>query len=82
MCSHHHQATVLKILEFSLNQITGTIPYNLWQCRELTIVSLSYNQFRGCIRRNIGNLTKLERLYIGGNNIIGRYLIKSINNIQ
>ncbi|TXG53558.1 hypothetical protein EZV62_018814 [Acer yangbiense] len=82
MCSHHHQAAVLKFLLLFENQITGTIPYDLWQCRELTIVSLSYNQFRGRIPRNIGNLTKLEVLYIGGNNIIGRYLIESINNIR
>ena len=47
MCSHHHQAAVLKILQLSVNQITGTIPYNLWHCRELAIVSLSYNKFRG-----------------------------------
>ena len=75
MCSHHHHPSVLEWLMLSFNQLTGTIPYNLWQCRELTIVSLSYNQFRGRIPRNIGNLTMVKALYIGGNNIIGRYLL-------
>ncbi|TXG53560.1 hypothetical protein EZV62_018816 [Acer yangbiense] len=81
MCSHHRRS-VLKALQLTRNQIMGTIPYHLWQCKELTIVSLSYNQFSGHIPRNIGNLTKLEGLALGANNIIGRYLIESINNIQ
>ncbi|TXG65275.1 hypothetical protein EZV62_006550 [Acer yangbiense] len=74
MCSHHHHPSMLQVLQLSLNQLTGTIPYNLGQCRELTIVSLSYNQFRGRIPRDIGNLTMVKVLYIGGNNLIGRYL--------
>ncbi|TXG53557.1 hypothetical protein EZV62_018813 [Acer yangbiense] len=74
MCSHHRKAAVLKGLQLSFNQITGTIPYNLWQCRELTVVSLSYNQFRGRIPSDIGNLTMVKKLALGGNNLIGRYL--------
>ncbi|KAK2637921.1 hypothetical protein Ddye_025716 [Dipteronia dyeriana] len=66
MCSHHHHPSVLEILALSNNQLTGTIPYNLWQCRELTIVSLSHNQFRGRIPRDIGNLTMVKTLALGG----------------
>ncbi|KAL5789146.1 hypothetical protein ACOSQ2_004034 [Xanthoceras sorbifolium] len=57
----------------SNNQImtAGTIPSNLWKCRELTVVDLANNQLRGRIPREIGNLTSLIYLGLRLNNLTG-----------
>ncbi|KAK0597281.1 hypothetical protein LWI29_023683 [Acer saccharum] len=83
MCSHHNHPA-LETLALSSNQITGTIPYNLWQCKKLTVFSVSYNQLTGFIPRDIGNLTLLRALAIGGNNLTGDipYGIGNLRNIE
>ena len=68
MCQH---LPALQELYMSGNKLTGRIPNNLWQCSNLQIVSLSYNQFEGSIPRDIGNLTLINQLFLGSNNLIG-----------
>jgi LRR receptor-like serine/threonine-protein kinase FLS2 len=38
-------------------------------CRQLSLLSLSYNKFDGSILEGFGSLKKLEDLYLGGNNL-------------
>ncbi|KAJ0082080.1 hypothetical protein Patl1_10486 [Pistacia atlantica] len=67
ICQH---LPFLEVFGLSLNQFTGPIPYNLWQCRGLRMLSLSFNQFTGSIPRSIGNLTLINELYLGYNKLI------------
>ncbi|KAF3681948.1 putative LRR receptor-like serine/threonine-protein kinase-like [Capsicum annuum] len=61
----------LKYLSISKNQISGCIPSNICQLRELKGLSISYNKITGDIPRNIGCLSKLEDFYLGENSITG-----------
>lgn len=60
------------------NHFTGSIPRNLRQCKDLSVVSLSLNQLTGTIPRDIGNLTSLKKLYLSFDNLIGTYLETSL----
>ncbi|XP_059634780.1 receptor kinase-like protein Xa21 isoform X2 [Cornus florida] len=62
---------VLEELYLHRNQLTGHIPSNLWECRGLRVLQLSYNKFTGSISKNIGNLTLLKDLYLSGNSFTG-----------
>ncbi|KAJ0081877.1 hypothetical protein Patl1_10479 [Pistacia atlantica] len=68
ICQH---LPFLEVFGLSLNQFTGPIPYNLWQCRGVRMLSLSFNQFTGSVPRSIGNLTLINELYLGYNKLIG-----------
>lgn len=70
---------LIKGLYMSNNKLTGPIPNNIWQCKELIVVSLAYNQFTERIPRGLGNLTSLKTLYLGFNNLTGMYLRATIN---
>ncbi|XP_048131724.1 receptor kinase-like protein Xa21 [Rhodamnia argentea] len=60
------------------NQFSGEIPSSLSECRQLQFLSLSVNNFSGAIPRELGNLTTLNRLYLGYNNLIGEDLVAYI----
>ncbi|XP_059654740.1 probable LRR receptor-like serine/threonine-protein kinase At3g47570 isoform X2 [Cornus florida] len=57
-------------LSLSYNQFDGQIPS--CECSELQTLWLSNNKFNGEIPRDIGNLTFLKELYLGGNNLKGK----------
>ncbi|XP_048131305.1 probable LRR receptor-like serine/threonine-protein kinase At3g47570 isoform X2 [Rhodamnia argentea] len=55
-----------------LNQLSGVIPSNLGNLRNLSRLELSDNNLGGTIPSSLGNLTKLIGLYLGGNNFRGQ----------
>ncbi|XP_016454974.2 uncharacterized protein LOC107779138 isoform X1 [Nicotiana tabacum] len=71
----------LKFLSVSHNQISGHIPSNICQLRELQVLSISFNKIIGEIPKNIGCLAKLEEIYIGDNPISGT-IPASLGNIS
>lgn len=60
---------VLEGLYLSHNKLSGPIPSKWLQCKELQTLSLSFNLFTGSIPLSIGNLTKLNTLYLGNNSL-------------
>jgi len=64
----------LKLLYLYANKISGKTP-NIWRgCKELEDLELSFNNFdKGSIPADIGNLTKLQYLYLPSNNLQGMY---------
>ncbi|KAL5774245.1 hypothetical protein ACOSP7_011802 [Xanthoceras sorbifolium] len=60
---------VLKRLILHHNQLEGSIPSSLGQCKELLRISLDGNKFTGIIPRNIGNLSLLQELYLDTNDL-------------
>ncbi|KAH0646749.1 hypothetical protein KY290_035358 [Solanum tuberosum] len=69
-----HNLPRLEGLHIARNQLSGQLPSNLDKCKELTYLSLSYNQFTGNLPRDMWNLTKLQHLFLGWNDITGLYL--------
>ncbi|KAM3338584.1 hypothetical protein P3S68_030670 [Capsicum galapagoense] len=61
----------LEFLSVSNNQISGCIPSNICQLRELQVLSISVNNITGQIPTNIGCLSELEDFIIGDNPIKG-----------
>ncbi|KAF5454302.1 hypothetical protein F2P56_023978 [Juglans regia] len=62
----------LKVLTLTLNLLTGSIPSFLGNLSELTRLELACNPFKpNALPPEIGNLTKLENLYLLGSNLIG-----------
>ncbi|KAH9714667.1 protein kinase domain-containing protein [Citrus sinensis] len=75
---------LIKGLYMSNNKLTGPIPNNIWQCKELIVISLAYNQFTERIPRGLGNLTSLKTLYLGFNNLTGEipYEMGNLRNLE
>ncbi|KAF3618325.1 putative LRR receptor-like serine/threonine-protein kinase FLS2-like [Capsicum annuum] len=61
----------LEFLSVSNNQISGCIPSNICQLRELQVLSISVKDITGEIPRYIGCLSELEDFIIGDNPIKG-----------
>ncbi|PIN23328.1 Serine/threonine protein kinase [Handroanthus impetiginosus] len=59
--------SILSGLYLSMNLLSGQIPFDIYKCRELVSLSLSFNNFNGSLPSSIGQLNKLQTLYIGGN---------------
>lgn len=76
ICNHPSK---LQGLYLSYNHLQGEIPSQLDKCRDLEHLSLSYNQFNDKIPKTLGYLTKLIRLYIGGNIFSGIIWTPSIS---
>ncbi|XP_021811562.1 probable LRR receptor-like serine/threonine-protein kinase At3g47570 [Prunus avium] len=72
----------LQNLYLGRNQFDGPLPSKLWQCRELLELDLGENNFSGSIPKNIGNLTTMEVLSLGFNNLTGTIPWSSIFNIS
>lgn len=66
----------LQGLYLSYNHLSGHIPTQWSQCEGLRVLSLSFNHFIGSIPRNVGNLTRLQELYLGNNSLTGIYNLK------
>ncbi|KAB1225690.1 LRR receptor-like serine/threonine-protein kinase HSL2 [Morella rubra] len=62
----------LRVLALTANLLSGSIPSFLGNLSELTRFELSYNPFKpGPLPPEIGNLKKLENLWLAGSNLIG-----------
>ncbi|KAL6288717.1 hypothetical protein ACE6H2_006227 [Prunus campanulata] len=68
ICQHLPSIHVLRL---GLNHFDGPLPSELWQCKELLILSLEKNNFNGSIPKNIGNLTQLTMIALDTNNLTG-----------
>ena len=66
---------VLKGLFLSGNKLSGPFPSKWSPCKELQFLSLSFNLFIGSIPTSIGNLTKLNFLYLANNNLTAGFYI-------
>ncbi|PON33529.1 Serine/threonine protein kinase [Parasponia andersonii] len=67
ICQH---LPVIQTLYLKRNHLSGPLP-STWQCRELLVLSLSFNNFSGRIPRSIGNLTRLEDIRATFNSLTG-----------
>ena len=61
----------LKFLHLSGNMFEGRIPSTISKCKELQLLNFRTNSFTGEIPREIGNLTKLQEINLGYNNLQG-----------
>ncbi|KAE8010433.1 hypothetical protein FH972_006804 [Carpinus fangiana] len=62
----------LRVLSLSNNLLSGSIPSFLCNLSELTSFDLAYNPFKpGPLPPEIGNLTKLEILFLAGSHLVG-----------
>ncbi|XP_074318332.1 receptor-like protein EIX2 [Silene latifolia] len=59
------------ILDFSSNELTGSIPPELAKLTALIGLNLSYNHLTGSIPEKIGDLVALESLDLSNNNLTG-----------
>ncbi|KAL4348587.1 hypothetical protein GQ457_17G004430 [Hibiscus cannabinus] len=55
----------LEMFYLDTNELSGHIPPSIGRCSNLQILALSINKFDGIILRSIGNLTRLEEIYLG-----------------
>ncbi|XP_010500295.1 PREDICTED: receptor-like protein 12 isoform X2 [Camelina sativa] len=63
--------TIFTAIDFSGNQLHGTIPDSVGLLKELRILNMSSNDFTGHIPSSLANLTNLESLDLSQNNISG-----------
>ncbi|XP_031116737.1 receptor-like protein kinase HAIKU2 [Ipomoea triloba] len=58
-------------LDATSNVLSGKVPKSLSMCSKVRYLALNYNHFVGTIPPELGNLTSLEILRLGGNNLGG-----------
>ncbi|KAL1809388.1 hypothetical protein ACET3Z_026378 [Daucus carota] len=61
----------LRFLDFSHNQLFGTLPDNWIYFQGLVFLNLGYNNFSGTIPKSIGHLASLETLILRNNMLYG-----------
>ncbi|OAD22816.1 putative leucine rich repeat protein, partial [Candidatus Thiomargarita nelsonii] len=66
-CSGGH----ISELNLSSNKLTGSIPSELGNLTQLTVLYLYSNKLTGSIPTELGNLTYLQVLWLSGNNLTG-----------
>mmetsp|Transcript_9396 Transcript_9396/g.19576 ORF Transcript_9396/g.19576 Transcript_9396/m.19576 type:complete len:330 (-) Transcript_9396:132-1121(-) len=78
ICPHSRFQICFSLLHFAetfsvwLNpNMTGTIPYSLYNLTKLQNLLLAFNGFSGTLSTNIGNLRRLNRLQLNDNNFSG-----------
>ncbi|KAK4492891.1 hypothetical protein RD792_000216 [Penstemon davidsonii] len=79
MCYHLPK---LEGLYLSSNQLSGDILTSLSACSQLHELSLSYNNFSGGIPIQMGNLSQLQILYLGTNELSGSSIPPSVGNLS
>eukprot|EP00253_Pinus_taeda_P024221 PITA_24221 len=57
-------------LYLSTNHLSGSIPSSLFNCTKFQLIDLSLNQLSGIVPMELGKLTHLRRLLLGGNHLI------------
>ncbi|XP_016747129.2 LRR receptor-like serine/threonine-protein kinase EFR [Gossypium hirsutum] len=66
----------LQVLSLSLNKLSSEIPMGLFKCKELQVINFEYNRMMGGILpKEIGNLTMLRILRLGGNMFEGNWMV-------
>lgn len=70
-CSSPSSSTSLEKLLLPGNYISGTLPSELGNCKNLTAIDLSFNNLNGEIPREIWALPNLSDLIIWANNLTG-----------
>nr|XP_027088440.1 probable LRR receptor-like serine/threonine-protein kinase At3g47570 [Coffea arabica] len=76
-----HRLQGLSFLSLTENKLNGQLPSSLAQCSELRVLDFSYNKFRGSIPKEIGELKKLEELYLGAFHHLEGEIPKEIGNL-
>jgi Leucine-rich repeat (LRR) protein len=66
-------------LQFSSNDISGTIPPSLTNITVLKKISFAFNRIHGSIPDELAKLDGLEILYVGSNNLVGRFPAAILN---
>ncbi|XP_062162125.1 receptor-like protein 1 [Alnus glutinosa] len=66
LCSHCPNLQGLYLYDKEFN---GRLSSLMNYCKQLSLLSLSYNKFGGSIPEGFGSLEKLEDLYLGGNSL-------------
>ncbi|KAI4357407.1 hypothetical protein L6164_001356 [Bauhinia variegata] len=61
----------VRLIDLSSNNLSGTIPLELFGLCQLNILNLSHNHLLGRIPQEIGSMTKLESLDLSGNQLSG-----------
>ncbi|MCD7468867.1 hypothetical protein HAX54_007413 [Datura stramonium] len=61
----------LEYVDLSMNQLSGTIPFEIGKLTNLVYLNLSSNQILGTLPPQIGSLTKLKTLCISENRLNG-----------
>ncbi|KAH9328902.1 hypothetical protein KI387_001010, partial [Taxus chinensis] len=61
----------LRKLFLDRNELEGSIPFTLGNCKNLTVLSLTSNYLHGNISRELGFLEHLQFLYLGENSLSG-----------
>ncbi|KAB1671177.1 hypothetical protein [Gossypium barbadense] len=75
----------LQVLSLTLNKLSSEIPMGLFKCKELQVIDFGYNRMMGGILpKEIGNLTMLRILRLGGNMFEGviPYQIGDLLNLE
>jgi hypothetical protein len=60
------------------NCFIGPLPSTLFNCKQLQILSMSFNRFTGSVPLEIGRLSMLTELYVYSNNFEGMFSLSSI----
>uniref|UniRef100_A0A2C9W6V6 non-specific serine/threonine protein kinase n=1 Tax=Manihot esculenta TaxID=3983 RepID=A0A2C9W6V6_MANES len=71
IASHIGNLSKLNILDFSVNELSGSIPQEIGMLNSLIYIDLSNSFLTGAIPASIGNLTTLPILYIHMNQLSG-----------
>ncbi|XWS08124.1 hypothetical protein CRYUN_Cryun41cG0052700 [Craigia yunnanensis] len=80
MCRHLPNLEALYLVS---NEFSGQIPSSIDECMSLQNLTLSINKLSGSIPRSIGNLTRLEVLQLGENNLEGKLpYMSSVLNLE
>ncbi|XP_047951822.1 putative leucine-rich repeat receptor-like serine/threonine-protein kinase At2g24130 isoform X1 [Salvia hispanica] len=69
--SFFYNCTKLKVVDFSSNQLTGTIPGEIGSCPDLLAVNIYNNKLHGEIPASLGNATCLYNLDVEYNYLSG-----------
>ncbi|XP_075657227.1 receptor-like protein EIX2 [Castanea sativa] len=68
---YNDEIFLVKIMDFSRNNLSGEIPAELTSLTLLNSLNLSWNQLTGKIPENIGSLRQLETLDLSSNHLSG-----------
>ena len=63
--------TGLQVLDLSMNDLRGNLPFVLSELKELQMINLSDNYLSGALMAEIANLKELKELNVANNNFSG-----------
>lgn len=62
---------LMYVVDLSSNDLSGTMPSEIYSLTRLQSLNLSHNQLLGMIPQEIGNLTQLESIDLSSNQLLG-----------